>query len=240
MLESGCNLKEIPSAKYKSVETSHAAAVIEALKKADIQFHAKYDDKKLILAYSSADEDKVGEILARSSKENADLIERLRTEGASQNDYASLLPEIAEVMGVSTGSLENRPLELRLYLAQAYIDSWFSDKATIQKELERVTELGYYAKKDVGEYESNITGGNDTPEKIKESHDEQQQNITADKLPERSHQQRETTKAEEARISFFTVEKLRREARRIKKSASENSAQEHELTETEDIIVRKK
>lgn len=241
MNESGCKISDIGSAKYMSIETAHSQAIIEAFIISGIKYHAKYSDTKLTLAYSAEDEERVSEIITKSSSDNAELIERYRTEGAGANELFELLPEIAEVMGVSVSALENRPLELRLYLAQAYINTWFSDKVTLQNELEKVTELGYYSKVENDEHYKQLADDNNTP-KARKAIQEDEQRLDNAAAVERKfyHQQRIAVDREERRTQGFTVEKLRREARRIKKSASENSTQEHELTETEDIMVRKK
>lgn len=239
MIISGCDKNDIISAKYRSVETSHAAEVVNALNVAEIKYSAKYDDKKLVIVYSSEDTAVVTEILNKATNDEANLIERLRVDNNNYTEYSALLPEVAELMGVSTSSLQNRPFELRLYLTQAYVDNWFCDKLTIQRELERVTELGYYAQKEIAEAEKNTKQENKY-EVQKSKNEEQLFDNVASENRDTLHQQRETAKAEETRTSFFTVEKLRREARRIKNSVSVNSTQEHELTETEDIMVRKK
>lgn len=235
MLISGCDKNDISSAKYKSIATSHAAEVINALIAANVQYAAKYDDKKLVLTYSSDDTDVVSELLDKLTSDNADYIERLRSEGGSQEEYAALLSEVAEIMGISASSLQNRPLELRLYLVQAYIDNWFSNRTTIQKELERVTELGYYAQKEIAEAE------NMTIQTSSKTEYDETKHLDAVTIVEQEQMHFQQLEKEVKRTHFFTVEKLRQEARRIKKSAAEKPSHGQDLTETEETtMVRKK
>lgn len=231
MIISGCNISDICDAKYKTINTSHSDEIIKAFTKANIIYHAKYDETKLIISYSSRDESRVNEILAKSDNDEANLIERLKIEGVGPNNYLDLLPEISEIMDVSASSLENRPMEIKLYLAQAYIDNWFSDKVTIQKELNRVTELGYYAKKEIEENELKITDSTSNKEIDKSNNAEQIFN----------NQQHEENEKEKSKTQYFTIEKLRKETRRIKNSVVGKPDQNQELTETEEMtMVRKK
>lgn len=192
-----------------------------------MEYSAKYDDKKILLAFSSADSEKVNEIVIKSSGEKADFMERLRSENGSAEIYASLLPEIADVMSLSTTSLKNRPAEIQLYLEQAYVDYWFCDKATIQERLSQITELGYYAKNEVEAVHHEREKQNNTPETRKETHESEQRLDNAAAVErEIFRQQREAVIREENRTNFFTLEKLRNEAWRIKRQNQQTQAEQ--------------
>lgn len=218
MIKSGCDIKEIPNMKFYSVDTSRAESIIDGFVGSGIKYSAKYNDEKLTFSYSKNDEKKVQEILKKAKTDTADFIERIRKEDGNMEEYISLLPEIADVMGVSAQSLENRPAELRLFLARAYVDYWFCDKTTIQEELNRVTELGYYAQNEVEEAHQRQEASNNTPQARKDVH-EQEQRLDNAAAVEREilHQQRENVVKEEKRTGFFSVAKLRAEAERIRR-----------------------
>lgn len=218
MIKSGCEVKEIPNMQFYSLETAHAESILSGLVASGIQYSAKYNDEKLTLVYSLNDEKRVQEILRKAKTDTADYIERIRNEDGNMEEYISLLPEIANIMGVSTSSLENRPAELRLFLAQAFVNYWFCDKTTIQEELNRVTELGYYAKNEVEEAHQQQEQNNNTPQTRKNVHEEEQRLDNAAAVErEIFRQQRDYVEREERRTGFFTVAKLRSEAERIRR-----------------------
>jgi len=53
----------------------------------------------------------------------------------------ALLPEIAELLGVSVSSLENKPKDIQILLAQTYVNNWRSDDITIRIALNNVIRI---------------------------------------------------------------------------------------------------
>ncbi len=53
----------------------------------------------------------------------------------------ALLPEIAELLGVSVSSLEDKPKDIQILLAQTYINNWRSDDITIRIALNNVIRI---------------------------------------------------------------------------------------------------
>ncbi len=140
MITVGCNYSQIPDRKYKTIETENALSIVKALEQSGIQFSGKYNDEKLILIYSSSDEDKVDSILERSSELDVQQpIQERKPE--SSGDYKALLPEIAEMLNMSVSALEKRPSDVQMMLAQIYTANSSADSATIREALGQVVEL---------------------------------------------------------------------------------------------------
>lgn len=53
----------------------------------------------------------------------------------------ALLPEIAELLGVSVSSLEDKPKDIQILLAQTYVNNWRSDDITIRIALNNVIRI---------------------------------------------------------------------------------------------------
>lgn len=234
MIKRGCEVKEIPNMQFKTVETSHAESIVKGLNQSKIQYSAKYDDEKLTLVYSLDNEKKVQEILKKAKTNTADFIERLHYEydRGSLDDYDSLLPEIADIMSISISSLKNRPPDVQLRLEMAYVNFWFSDKTTIQEVLSTISDLGLNAQNDLDAAHLQKESDNNTPEARKCIHDEEQQlENTAAVEHEILRQQREAVAKEEQRTGFFTRDKLRREAERIRRQEQQQEAAQAERNE---------
>lgn len=48
-----------------------------------------------------------------------------------------LLPEIAEILGVTVAQLESKPTDIQIMLAQTYVNCWHSDTENVKEILER-------------------------------------------------------------------------------------------------------
>lgn len=58
-----------------------------------------------------------------------------------------LLPEIAEILGVTVAQLENKPTDIQIMLAQTYVNFWHSDAENVKEILERDILLKNESKK---------------------------------------------------------------------------------------------
>ena len=83
---------------------------------------------------------KVKEILNKAKTDTANFIEQLLSDydWGSKESYASLLPEIADIMSISTSTLKKQPPLVQLRLEMAYAHFWFSDKRTIYDVLSSI------------------------------------------------------------------------------------------------------
>lgn len=48
-----------------------------------------------------------------------------------------LLPEIAEILGVTVAQLESKPTDIQIILAQTYVNCWHSGSENVKKILEQ-------------------------------------------------------------------------------------------------------
>ncbi len=136
----GCDYSQISGRKFKTIETANALSILSALEQSGIQFSGKYNDEKLILIYSSSDEDKVDNIINHSSELDTEQpIQERKTENSE--NYKALLPEIAEMLNMSVSALEKRPSDVQMMLAQIYTANSSADSATIREALGQVVEL---------------------------------------------------------------------------------------------------
>lgn len=222
LINSGCKISEIKDIRFKSINTPYAESIIERLKKADVTYSAKYNDEKLILAFSAEDEKKVAFFIQKAKSKSADLIERLRTEGGSTDDFLRLLPEVADVMDISVSSLQDRPAEIQLFLTQTYVDNWYGDTGSIRDELNKVTSLGYGARIESEEQNHKRESENNTPKEREEIHERDKQLDNAAQTEREINDQRHNAVTKEKkRTAFFTVEKLILERERISRSGHE-------------------
>lgn len=93
-----------------------------------------------MLYYALNDKIKVKEILNKAKTDTANFIEQLLSDydWGSKESYASLLPEIADIMSISTSTLKKHPPLVQLRLEMAYAHFWFSDKRTIYDVLSSI------------------------------------------------------------------------------------------------------
>lgn len=140
-MQSGVSLADIQNVQWCRINTKFAESVLEGLRKSGVVYSAKYDDEALSLAYSSADSDIVQEILGKINSDQSEVIERIRSHGNIQDEYSVLIPEIADILGVSAATVESRPAEMTNILLQTYVNCWYCDNQTIREELHRITSL---------------------------------------------------------------------------------------------------
>lgn len=48
-----------------------------------------------------------------------------------------LLPEIADVLGITVAQLESKPIDIQIMFAQTYVNCWHSDTENVKEILER-------------------------------------------------------------------------------------------------------
>ena len=58
-----------------------------------------------------------------------------RSEPDNRHYAKLLLPEIAEVLGVTVAQLERKPIDIQIMLAQKYVDCWHSGQADIERDI---------------------------------------------------------------------------------------------------------
>ena len=61
------------------------------------------------------------------------------------DSYLKLLPEVAEILHTTIGTLMARPSEIQVAFCKTYADFWLCDTYTIQRELDRIATLNIEA-----------------------------------------------------------------------------------------------
>ena len=135
---SGVDVGTISNKEFARFETTKASDIVIALDKSGIPFSARFGDKEIIAKVSSGDYEA--------------LLRELQVYG-EPDGYYRLLGEVAEVLNTTIGTLQSRPDEIQLALCKTYVNFWFCDKVTLQRELERIHTLNGRTVSDIQEYE---------------------------------------------------------------------------------------
>lgn len=224
--KSGVDLSEIYNARYINKPTKFAESVISGFIGSKIKYSATYSGDHLMLAYSADDEKKAQDIWRKAESDSAEYIERLRTESGSTDEFLALIPEVAEILGISVSSLKNRPLEIQLNLAQTYVNLWFSDDITIRNGLQQIEQLSFNAQNETEQVVAQKHSENNTPEKRRGIHEAAVRSEQA-AIQERIEfeQQRSMVMQEENRTATnFNMAAFRREVERVRQRNSKNPA----------------
>ena len=150
---SGVDVGTISNKEFARFETTKASDIVIALDKSGIPFSARFGDSEIVLTYDGSYKEEVEEIIAKvSSGDYEALLRELQVYG-EPDGYYRLLGEVAEVLNTTIGTLQSRPDEIQLALCKTYVNFWFCDKVTLQRELERIHTLNGRTVSDIQEYE---------------------------------------------------------------------------------------
>ena len=171
---SGVDVGTISNKEFARFETTKASDIVIALDKSGIPFSARFGDSEIVLTYDGSYKEEVEEIIAKvSSGDYEALLRELQVYG-EPDGYYRLLGEVAEVLNTTIGTLQSRPDEIQLALCKTYVNFWFCDKVTLQRELERIHTLNGRTISDIQEYELGKTKAKAPAEPVQS---------TADKVP---------------------------------------------------------
>ena len=161
--------------------------------------------------------------------ENEIFLERLRASGGTREEYLSLLPETAAVMGLSCTALQARPVEIQLMLTQTYVNHWNAGRETIQAALQNVTGLDASAERQLQADQTAQMPQQSDAEKMQEERTAQAQ---------RQAQVRQQEAQRQTRRILFSQSLLRQEAARIRQqehqqqTREKSQAQENQMERT--------
>ena len=105
---------------------------------------ARYNQQALSLTYDSSFQAVVDEIITKT--ESGDFEELLLEiqDRKNANGCRILVPEVADVLEMSVGTVNSRPDEMIDALCLAYIKLWHCDKATIKRELSEIIRVNNF------------------------------------------------------------------------------------------------
>lgn len=149
----GIEVSAIQNREFIRIETDKAQAIVVALDKSNIPFSARFGDAEMVLTYDGSYKEQIEEIIAKAQSGDYEaLLRELQVYGVPDG-YYRLLGEVAELLNTTVSFLQSRPDEVQLLLCKFYVDLWLCDKATLQRELDRIITVNGRTLSDISEYE---------------------------------------------------------------------------------------
>lgn len=204
----GVDIDSIENKAMMRFSTAYAKNIVIALDKSGIPFSAKYGDSEMMLIYDGSYREQVDEIIRKAQTGKYEVLLRELKVNQAPDSYLKLLPEVAEILHTTIGTLRARPAEIQVAFCKTYADFWLCDTYTIQRELDRIAKLNIEALQAM------------------------QESVQTDKTLEiRQKQKLEQLARDTARVGFSreTQQKLTEMLQKKKQSEQEKSAQTEEL-----------
>lgn len=149
----GIDIASIANKEFIRIDTDKAQEICVALDKSGIPFSARYGENEMVLTYDGSYKEQVEDIIAKANSGDYEALLRELQVYGEPDGYYRLLGEVAEVLNTTIGTLQSRPDEIQLALCKTYVNFWFCDKVTLQRELERIHTLNGRTVSDIQEYE---------------------------------------------------------------------------------------
>lgn len=149
----GTDIDSIENKEIIKLETKKAANIAIALEQSGIPFSAKYGDNEIIIFYDGSYHQEFEEVIGKAGSEDYEALLRELKRCNAENDYSSLLPEVAEVLQTTVGTLKRRPVDIQEHLCKAYVDYWQADSYTLRRELDRIITMTSRSYDDLQEHE---------------------------------------------------------------------------------------
>ena len=147
----GIEVSTIQNRELIRIETDKAQAIVVALDKSNIPFSAQFGDTEMVLTYDGSYKEQVEEIIAKAQSGDYEaLLRELQVYGVPDG-YYRLLGEVAEFLNTTVSFLQSRPDEVQLLLCKFYVDLWLCDRATLQRELDRIITVNGRTLSDISE-----------------------------------------------------------------------------------------
>lgn len=141
----GADIDSIKNKAMMRFATAYVKDIVIALDKSGIPFSAKYGDTEMILIYDGSYQEQVDEIIRKAQTGKYEVLLRELKVNQAPDSYLKLLPEVAEILHTTIGTLRARPSEIQEAFCKTYADFWLCDTYTIQRELERIATLNIEA-----------------------------------------------------------------------------------------------
>ena len=204
----GVDIDSIENKAMMRFATAYAKDIVIALDKSGIPFSAKYSNTEIVLTYDGGYQEQVDEIIRKAQTGKYEVLLRELKENQSPDSYLNLLPEVAEILHTTIGTLRARPSEIQVAFCKTYADFWLCDPYTIQHELDRIATLNIEALQAM------------------------QKSVQTDKIPETHQKQKlEQLAKDTARVGFSreTQQKLTEMLQKKKQLEQERTAQAEEF-----------
>ena len=138
---SGQDLRNIKDKCFARHNTAHAKEAVLALDKCNVPYFAKFNDSCISLTYDGGYADTVDEIIRKAQSGDYEQMMLEITDRTNQDGYKILLPEIAELLHTTVGTLKMRPDEVQESLCRTYVNLWFCDLPTMKRELQKILNI---------------------------------------------------------------------------------------------------
>ncbi len=204
----GADIDSIENKAKMQFATLYVKDIVIALDKSGIPFSAKYGDSEMMLTYDGSYREQVDEIIRKAQTGKYEVLLRELKVNQAPDSYLKLLPEVAEILHTTIGTLRARPSEIQVAFCKTYADFWLCDTYTIQRELDRIATLNIEALQAM------------------------QKSVQTDKTHEmRQKQKLEQLAKDTARVGFSreTQKRLTEMLRQKKQSEQERTAQTEEF-----------
>ncbi len=141
----GADIDSIENKEVMRFATAYAKNIVIALDKSNIPFSAKYGNTGMILTYDGSYREQVSEIIRKAQTGEYEVLLHELKEDKFPDSYLKLLPEVAEILHTTIGTLMARPSEIQVAFCKTYADFWLCDTYSIQRELDRIATLNIEA-----------------------------------------------------------------------------------------------
>jgi hypothetical protein len=152
----GVDLNSIENQQVFHLETSKSANIAIALEQSGVPFSAKYSDSEIIIFYDGSYREEFEEVISKALSDRHDALVIELKECLKTDDYSALLPEIAEALHTTVGTLQAKPLDIQEHLCKAYVDFWQSDSKTLHRELDRIVMVNSRSYDELHEHEKRV------------------------------------------------------------------------------------
>lgn len=102
----GIDTESIENKETMRFVTAYTKDIVIALDKSNIPFSAKYGDTEMILTYDGSYEEQVNEIIKKAQTGKYEVLLRELKENKFPDSYLKLLPEVAEILHTTIGTLQ--------------------------------------------------------------------------------------------------------------------------------------
>ena len=150
---SGVDISAIKNREFQQFETAKAKEIILALDRSNIPFFAKYSGSAMVLVFDKNYTHEVENIVKRANSGDYEILLRELKNRKFPDNYLNLLPEIAEILHTTVGTLKSRPQEIQIALCKTFVDFRLCNTATIQRELDRIITVNGRTVSDIHEQE---------------------------------------------------------------------------------------
>ena len=149
----GVEVSAIENREFQQFETAKAKEIVTALDGSNIPFFAKYSGSAMVLVFDKSYRQEVENIVKKANSGNYEILLRELKNRKFPDNYLNLLPEIAEILHTTVGTLQARPQEIQIALCKTFVDFRLCDTVTIQRELNRIITVNGRTVSDIQEHE---------------------------------------------------------------------------------------